>query len=68
MPTGVATSDRHVTMEDLLKYLRVRHESFVLGNATLEKALSIDFVRMRGSDEVHRDIGVDQDHFGSATS
>ena len=39
----------------------VRHEALLVGYAALEKSLGIRLVRVGGPEQVHRDVGVDED-------
>ena len=59
---GIAAVDRHVPMQNFLKYFRVCHQSLAIGDGVLEDSLGIDFPSVRGADEVHRDVGIDEDH------
>jgi hypothetical protein len=52
-------------MQDLLQDFRIGHEPFAGGDATLEEPLSVDLVRMRCADEVHRYVRVDEGHSAS---
>lgn len=58
----IAPIDGDVAVKDLLQHLGVGHESCPLGDVSLEQPLRVSLVRMRSSDEVHRNVGVDEDH------
>ena len=64
---GVAAADRDVTVQDLLQHLDVRDEPLSLAQGSLEKLLRVPLVRVRRADQVHRDIGVEEDHRGVAS-
>jgi hypothetical protein len=49
-------------MKDLLQHLGIGHQPSALGNETLQEALRVGLVRVGGSHEIHRDIGIDKDH------
>jgi hypothetical protein len=59
---GIPAIDGHIAMQDLLKDLSVRDQALALDHATLQQTLRFDFVGMGGSNQVHRDIGVHEDH------
>ncbi len=59
---GVPAFDRDVTMEDLLKDLRAGDKTFVIGDRPFEEVLSVDLVRMWGSNQVHGHVRIDKDH------
>jgi hypothetical protein len=59
---GITAVDRHVPMQDFLEHFRVRHQSLAIGDRVLEDSLGIDFPSVRAADEVHRDVGIDEDH------
>ena len=50
------------TVQDLLQDLGIGHQALTVGDQLLEQALRVSFVRMRGADQIHRYIGVDQNH------
>jgi hypothetical protein len=45
-----------------LEHFRVRHQSLAIGDGVLEDSLGIDFPSVRAADEVHRNVGIDEDH------
>ncbi len=59
---GVASVNRHVSVEDFLEDLGVGDQPSSLGDGPLEKAPRIDLVRVLRAHQVHRNVGVDQDH------
>ena len=59
---GIATVDRHVAMQKFLEHFRVCHQSLAIRDGVLEDSLGIDFPSVRAADQVHRDVGVDEDH------
>jgi len=56
------TADRRVSMEDLLEDLYVRDKPLPAGNRELNEMFRRGTVRVLASDEVHRDVRVDEDH------
>ncbi|HVK87865.1 MAG TPA: hypothetical protein VM513_27285 [Kofleriaceae bacterium] len=56
--------DRHIPMKNLLQYLGVGDETLTIRDRALDQALRVDLVRMRSSDEVHREVRIDEDHAG----
>lgn len=48
-------------MQDLLKNFRIAHESLVRGNEALQNYLCIRFVSVGSTDQIHRDIGINED-------
>ena len=54
--------DRRVSMEDLLENFGVRAERLTGGDGFLEGAPGGILVEVRGPDEVHRDVRIDEDH------
>ncbi len=59
---GVAAVDRNVAVQDLLKRFGIRNQALPLADQLLEPSLRVAFARMRRAHEIHRDVGVDQDH------
>lgn len=51
-----------ITMEYLLQHLGIGKQSFPFGKALFDKPPAIGFVRMGRPDQVHRDVGVDENH------
>src|ERR1700728_147573 len=48
-------------MQELLKDLAARNDPLTFGDQPLDCHLRVELVRMRTSDEVHRDVRVDED-------
>ena len=65
---GIAAIDRHVPMKNFLDHFRVCHQSLAIGNGVLEDSLGIHFPRVRAANEIHRDVGIDEDHARSQSS
>ena len=61
---AAAALERGVAVQDLGQHFGVGDEPYALRDERLEAPLSIHLVRVRGADEVHRDIGVDEYHGG----
>ena len=64
---GITAIDGDVAVKYFLQDFRVRDETYALAEQPLEQSLGIALVRMRGPDEIHRDIRVDEYHLRSAT-
>ena len=58
----LALVDCHVPMTDLLQHLGVGDEPFSSRQRRLQQTLRIELVRVCGTHQIHRNIGVDQDH------
>ena len=59
---GVPAIDRDVAMKDFLKSLGIRHEAFSSSREACDHLLGVGFVGMFGANDVHRHVGVDEDH------
>lgn len=59
---GVAPIDRGVPVQNFLQDLGIRHQTFLIGDATLEKLLSLALVRVHTTHEIHGNVGVYEDH------
>jgi hypothetical protein len=62
----LAPSNRVVAMQDLLEHLGVRHQTFLSRDRTFQQLLCFGLVRVGGPDEIHRDVGVDENHAGGS--
>lgn len=62
---GVAAADGHVAMQDLLEHLGVGNQALPFGDGPLEQTLRIRLMRVRRPDEVHGEVGIDEDQSGS---
>jgi hypothetical protein len=49
-------------MEDLLQDLGVGDETLSIGHRTFNQPLGVNLARMWRAHEVHRDVGIDEDH------
>jgi hypothetical protein len=58
----LATVDGGVTVEDLLKDLRIGYQPLPAHDRFFEQPLSLDLVRVRGAHNIHGHIGVDKNH------
>lgn len=58
----VAAVDGNVAVQDLLKHFGIRNEALPVADQFLEQALRVALMRMRRTNEIHRDVGVDQNH------
>lgn len=59
---SVAAVNRDIAVKNLLQDLGIGDEALFFGDGTFEKTTSVDLVRMLPADQVHRDVGVHQDH------
>jgi hypothetical protein len=59
---GVAAVDGGVAVENFLEHFGVGHEAFPFGQAPLEHPLRARLVGVRSAHEVHRNVGVEEDH------
>jgi len=59
---GVAAVEGNVAMQDFLEYLGIGDQALALAEQFFHPALRVDLMRMRPAYEVHRNIGIDQDH------
>ena len=58
---GFAPVNSRVTVENLLQYLSISDETLPRSDQALQDNLGLCLVRMCGSDQVHRDVGIDED-------
>ena len=58
---GFPFVDCRVPMQDLLQHFRVGDQSLPRRDKAFQQNLRLRLVRMRRADEVHRDIGIDED-------
>ena len=58
---SVSSLNSRVSMQDFLQDHGICYEAFASGDQTLQQDLGIGFVRMGSSDQVHRNIRVDED-------
>ncbi len=49
-------------MEDLLEDLRARDQALVVRDGPFEQVLGVGLVGVRGPDEVHGNVRIDEDH------
>lgn len=60
-PDSFSPVDRCVPMKGLLQHFRVCDQPLSSGNKPFQQHLRFCLVRMRGTDEVHRNVRVDED-------
>jgi len=58
----IAPIDRDIAVQDLLQNFCVRYEALTAADEFFERALRVDLMRMRRANQVHRHIGIDEDH------
>jgi hypothetical protein len=58
----IASIDGDIAVKNLLQDLGIGDEPSFFGDGTFEKTTSVDLVRMLPAYQVHRDVGVHQDH------
>jgi len=54
--------DRVITVQNLLQDLGVRYKPLALVHVFFQQALRISFVRPRSAHQIHRDVGINQNH------
>ena len=59
---GVSAIDRREAVQDLLQRLGVGDQLDAVGDGALQQPLGVDLVRMVGPHQVHRQVGVHQNH------
>lgn len=59
---GLASVDRNVPVEDLLEDLRIGGQRLVINDRPLDEPSRSSLVGMVGSNQVHRNVRVDEDH------
>ena len=59
---GVSLVDRCVPMENFLEHFSIGHKPLSRGDQAFQQNLGIGLVRMRGSDQIHWNIRVNEDH------
>src|SRR5207245_6776781 len=59
---GIAAADGNVAVEDLLECLDIGDKSLPLAHQPFQDPPCVVLVRVVGPDQVHRNIGIDQDH------
>jgi len=62
---AAASFDRRVAVKDFDEYFGVRDEPHPLRDERLESTLGVDLVGVGSADQIHGDVGVDENH-GSA--
>ena len=58
----IAAINRYVTVKDFLQNLGIGDEPAFFGDRSFEETTSIDLVRVLGAYQVHRDVGVNENH------
>lgn len=61
---GVPAIYGNVAVQNFLKHFRVRDQALTIADKTLQKSLRIRLVWMGRTDQVHRNVGIDQNHSG----
>lgn len=59
-PNRLSFIDRGVPVDNLLKHLGIGHKPLSRRDQPLEQKLGFSLVRVRGTDEVHRYVGIDK--------
>jgi len=60
-PNGFPLAYGGIPMQDLLKHFGVGYETLSRRDQAFQEKLRFGLVRVRRTDEVHRDIGIDKD-------
>ena len=58
----VAAADGHIAVENFLEYFGVSHQTLALAYEFFEPTLCIAPMRVRSTDEIHRNVGIDENH------
>ncbi len=53
----------NISMQDFMQDLGIRYETLTGSYKPFDQTLGIQLVRVRRSDKIHRDVGVNQDHW-----
>lgn len=59
----ISPIDGHVAVKDFLEYIGVRNQSFSTADQRLDSPLSIHLMGMSRTDQIHRNVGVNQNQF-----
>ena len=59
---GIAAIDGNIAMQYLLEHFGVGDQALAPAEQFFQQSLRIDFMRVRPAYQVHRNIGIDQDH------
>ncbi len=59
---GIPAIDSGVSVQDFLENFGIGDEAFAVADQPFKEALRVGLVRMVRADQVHRDIGIDEDH------
>jgi len=59
---GVPAVDGNVTVQNLLKHLRIGDQSLAVRDHSFQQSLSVRLVHVRRADKIHWDIGIDENH------
>lgn len=57
----IDATNGHIAMEDFLQSFGIGNEAVAIADQAFQDALGIGFMRMRGADQVHRNIRVQED-------
>ena len=60
-PYGFPASDCRIPMKDFLQNFRIGNQALSGGYQAFQNHLRLGLVRMRRSDEIHRNVGIDKD-------
>src|SRR6266849_10059551 len=63
---SIAAVDCDVAVQYLLQHFGVRNQTLALADNLFEQPQRIALVRMGRADQVHRDVGVDENHSGAS--
>jgi hypothetical protein len=59
---GVTAVDGYVAVQDLLEDFRIRDQSLAAAQQFFHQSLRVDFMGVRRSHQIHRNVGIDQNH------
>ncbi len=58
----VAAIDGSIAMENFLQHFGVSNQALALAHQFFEPSLCVASMGVRGTDEIHRNVGIDEDH------
>jgi len=59
---GIAAVDRDVAVQNFLQHFGIGNQALALADQLFEQSLRVALVRVRRAHEIHRDVGVDENH------
>ena len=65
---GITAIDRHVPAQNFLEHFRICYQSLAIGDGVLEDSLGVHLPSVGAADEIHGEVGIDEDHARSQSS